>query len=1167
MLGKNITLRSVDPLDPAVVEATILDGSQPVDPNQASVVTFTGTEQSDCVLDGLTITGGKGTRPQGAQALYGGGIYGAGTLATLRRCRVINNSLAEAQNYWDAIGAGVFDADGVIDTCDISANIGSPTQSDVLVKGAGIAYCDGLILDSVISDNLADSYFAKGAGAYMCNADFHGCTISRNFTRNWGGGCAYCSGTLDTCTIAENVAYEGGAGLWYHSGIIRNSVFRSNTGWGGGTCYACSGSIVDTLFEGNRSIYGMLEFQGQVERCTFRDNMTDSYGGALTLTGPTSVTECTFEGNQSWDGGAINIVSGLATIQNSQFKNNEATIGGAIYSSSGSFSVNQCYFEQNLSELGGAIYSGTGTVSIEGTLFVGNTACRLSGCDNGGAILGGADLKVTGCVFSGNQAGNGGAVSVAGDERTHITGNTFSGNSTIGGLGGGILFTGSAANLAQVSNSVFWMNRDGPGGQGTGQVVSTGGVPIVQYSLVEGGWTGPGTGNIDTDPLFIDADGADDIPGTIDDDLRLSANSPCIDAGANSAVPPEITVDLAGNPRFLDAPLVPDTGIGTPPVVDMGAYEFFPDCNENGVLDATDIQSGTSQDCDANGNPDECDADSDGDGVIDGCDPCPVDNPDDTDGDTVCDSLDACLGFDDLADGDGDGTPDGCDPCPADNPNDSDGDTVCDSADICAGFDDRIDTDSDGTPDGCDVCPMDNPNDTDGDGVCDSDDVCPGLDDALDADGDGNPDGCDPCPLDNPDDSDGDSVCDSVDVCPGFDDGLDADSDGVPDGCDPCPLDNPDDTDGDGACDSVDPCPLDNPDDSDGDGVCESADVCPGFDDNIDADGDGTPDGCDPCPLDNPNDSDGDGVCNSADICPGFDDAIDGDGDGQPDGCDPCPADNPDDSDGDTVCESADLCPGLDDRIDPDADGQPTGCDNCPLMPNAGQSDFDGNGVGDACELPLAVPGDVTKNRYVSFTPNSAATPVAFAVVHWESGATLYVGEPLTQPASIVGLGICRLVADPVFRDWSDTPIVHVAGCMIATNELYEVHTTADGINLSQPLLRITTPRPVDGRWWGDVVGGFTGPGGTPPNTWTAPDGFVNGLDIIAMVRSFESSESAPELVRVDVNPEVPDQAVNGNDILRVVNAFSIGSGREYYPYRVPMGTGPQGQSQCTLPE
>jgi len=77
-------------------------------------------------------------------------------------------------------------------------------------------------------------------------------------------------------------------------------------------------------------------------------------------------------------------------------------------------------------------------------------------------------------------------------------------------------------------------------------------------------------------PQFVDADGADNIAGTLDDNLRLQLTSPAIGAGNNSAVPASVTTDLDGNPRFLDYPAVPDTDNGTPPIVDMGAYEAQP---------------------------------------------------------------------------------------------------------------------------------------------------------------------------------------------------------------------------------------------------------------------------------------------------------------------------------------------------------------------------------------------------------------------------------------------------------------------------------------------------------------------------------------------------------------------------------------------------------------
>ncbi|MGB0714499.1 MAG: PA14 domain-containing protein [Phycisphaerae bacterium] len=214
--------------------------------------------------------------------------------------------------------------------------------------------------------------------------------------------------------------------------------------------------------------------------------------------------------------------------------------------------------------------------------------------------------------------------------------------------------------------------------------------------------------------------------------------------------------------------------------------------------------------CDGNDLPDQCQPDSDADGVIDACDLCPGnDDSVDADGDTIPDACDACPGVDDLTavDTDGDGTPDCGDECPNDPNKSTEGQCGC-------GFTDT-DTDADGTADCNDLCPEFDALSIPGPCGCT-------LEDA-DSDKDGTPDCVDYCPSDfdkiepgacgcgNSDvDSDNDTVADCIDLCAGFDDLADVDGDTIPDGCDLCVgVDASGDSDNDGACDNFDSCDAD----------------------------------------------------------------------------------------------------------------------------------------------------------------------------------------------------------------------------------------------------------------------------------------------------------------------------------------------------------------------
>ena len=157
-------------------------------------------------------------------------------------------------------------------------------------------------------------------------------------------------------------------------------------------------------------------------------------------------------------------------------------------------------------------------------------------------------------------------------------------NCTMTGNSSGIY---NEVGVLTLTNCILWGNISGEINDSVGLAWP------VTYSNIQGGYAG--TGNIDADPLFVDPDGADNIPGTEDDDLHLLPGSPCIDAGDNTAPGlVGITEDLDGNPRFVDDPGTADTGNGDPPNVDMGAYEFaacplLGDLNADLVVNGLDV--------------------------------------------------------------------------------------------------------------------------------------------------------------------------------------------------------------------------------------------------------------------------------------------------------------------------------------------------------------------------------------------------------------------------------------------------------------------------------------------------------------------------------------------------------------------------------------------------
>jgi hypothetical protein len=314
--------------------------------------------------------------------------------------------------------------------------------------------------------------------------------------------------------------------------------------------------------------------------------------------------------NNDRGGGFLMITSSNGTIRNCRVANNRCTFGGgAGYINNSSPSFTNVSFEDNLGgAFGGAFDMASNcNPAFRRCSFIGNSAQRAGAVE----VFGNSDPTISECVFFDNTStgtGGGGAMWIGSASAPIIRDSTFVGNHANVTVGG-ILSTGSTTSI---SNCIVWANN-GPGGSMTAaqQITNSGGTTTVTYSDVMGGFTG--TGNKNVDPLFIDMAGGD---------LHLGAGSPVIDAGNNATVLGGVTTDRDGLPRFVDDPNVTDTGNGTPPLIDMGAYErqvearvCVGDLDGNGSVDGADLGMLLA----AWDSADPL-ADLDGSGLVDGAD-------------------------------------------------------------------------------------------------------------------------------------------------------------------------------------------------------------------------------------------------------------------------------------------------------------------------------------------------------------------------------------------------------------------------------------------------------------------------------------------------------------------------------------------------------------------
>jgi len=576
---------------------------------------FAGTETSRLQRDPDTnvskLSGKIGTLTDGSEdtihVVFAEGVDGTAILDGF----TIEGGSAETGSDEYSQGGGIY-------ILDASPSITNVIFSDNQAYSGGGAYISGpsaspVFTDCTFSGNAA---FWDGGAVYSsgASANFSNCTFSFNYALDGQGGGMFVTGTgslvLADCNFSNNESVYGGGGLSTSSASpgITGSAFSSNTvtsGMGGGIeILSGNPTLFNCTINGNASSYaggGMAIWTGNpvIQNVTFSENQDNgAYGGGGVFSYESSPTfrNVTFDGNFADYGGGIYMYGQSPILENCIFSTNtqlDSTNdggGGAIFNYDAKPAITRCNFSWNSAKVGGAIYSYFSAVGTENPKLV---QCKFEGnatlaSGQGGAIANwNAQPTMINSEFTGNTAAIGGAIwnesSAVGGQMVNCL---FSGN-TATDSGGAVYCPQDAINCTFSHNTAATGAAiyDVSGKTFTncilfGNTATTQGNPIegttlqIQYSLVEGGYTG--TGNISSNPQFTNAETGD---------YTLLSNSPARDAGNATDLPKDtldvdgdsdvdeaLPTDLSGNARIFNAS------------VDMGAYEFFYTDSDNDLM-------------------------------------------------------------------------------------------------------------------------------------------------------------------------------------------------------------------------------------------------------------------------------------------------------------------------------------------------------------------------------------------------------------------------------------------------------------------------------------------------------------------------------------------------------------------------------------------------------
>ena len=178
------------------------------------------------------------------------------------------------------------------------------------------------------------------------------------------------------------------AGQVYLSGVtIRNGV----DGHGGGI--ANNGTLTLT-------------------NCMIADNSAEIVGGGIFNDGSLAIYDSTISSNSSngWGGGIHNGGSASLTIAGSMIADNHASQFGGAIRNDGALTISNSTITNNRADDGGGGIANLGILTLTNSTVSSNSALLHAGGIQNMDDLGGGELTITGSSFTGNIAGDGGAI-------------------------------------------------------------------------------------------------------------------------------------------------------------------------------------------------------------------------------------------------------------------------------------------------------------------------------------------------------------------------------------------------------------------------------------------------------------------------------------------------------------------------------------------------------------------------------------------------------------------------------------------------------------------------------------------------------------------------------------------------------------------------------------